>query len=64
MRGRGRPAGVMYMTRRRRQVLDEYATASMNGERISLAELARRCGLHDYNSARRIIRDLEKMGVV
>lgn len=59
---RGRPAGLM--THRRRQVLAEYADAAARGERISWAELARRCGLHSYNDARRVIRDLERMGCV
>lgn len=50
------------MTTRRKQVLAEYLDAASNGERISWAELARRCGLHSYNDARRIISDLKKMG--
>lgn len=58
----GRPSGQM--THRRRQVLREYAGAASRGERISWAELARRTGLHSYNDARRIIRDLERMGRV
>lgn len=59
---RGRPSGQM--THRRRQVLSEYATAAQNGERISWAELARRTGLHSYNDARRIIRDLQQLGAI
>ena len=55
MNKRGRPPGRM--THRRRQVLDEYATATANGGRISWAELARRTGLHSYNDARRIGED-------
>ena len=62
MAQRGRPRGQM--THRRQQVLAEYATAAKNGERISWAELARRTGLHSYNDARRIIRDLEKIGAL
>lgn len=57
---RGRPSGTM--THRRQQVLESYADAAANGERISWAELARRCGLHGYSDARRIIRDLERIG--
>lgn len=57
---RGRPS--LRMTHRRRQVLDVYTNAIRRGERVSWAELARRCGLHSYNDARRIIRDLERMG--
>jgi DNA-binding IclR family transcriptional regulator len=50
------------MTRRRLDVLHEYSQAIEAGERISLAELARRCGISDYNSARRILNDLRRMG--
>src|SRR3546814_5257472 len=39
------------MTHRRRQVLAEIADAVANGEHITLASLARRCGLHSYNVA-------------
>lgn len=60
MATRGRPAGLM--THRRQQVLAEYGQAISAGERVSWAELARRCGLHSYNDARRIISDLKKMG--
>lgn len=59
---RGRPAGAM--TRRRLQVLSEYRDAANRGERISWAELARRTGLHSYNDARRIIRDLHRLGAI
>lgn len=60
--GRGRPPGQM--THRRRQVLAEYLDAATRGERISWAELARRCGLHSYNDARRVIVDLKNIGAV
>lgn len=60
MMGRGRPAGQM--THRRRQVLAEITEAAANGERITMAALARRCGLCDYREAARIARDLRKMG--
>lgn len=60
--GRGRPAGQL--TQRRQQVLAEYADAIANQQRVSWAELARRCGLHSYNDARRIIADLKKMGAL
>ena len=59
---RGRPSGQM--THRRRQVLEEYIDAAQEGRRISWAELARRTGLHSYNDARRIIRDLERIGAI
>lgn len=62
MADRGRPAGRM--THRRKQVLAEYVDAAASGERVSWAELARRCGLHSYNDARRIIRDLERMNAI
>lgn len=56
MLNRGRPAGQM--THRRRQVLAEYQAMAARGERVRLAELARRCGLYDYRDARRILNDL------
>lgn len=52
------------MTHRRRQVLLELADLAKSGQRVRLAELARRCGLHDYRSARRILNDLKAMGCV
>lgn len=60
--GRGRPSGQM--THRRRQVLEEYIGAARAGEPISLARLARRCGLYDYREARRIVSDLRKIGAI
>lgn len=62
MKNRGRPRNAI--TRRRKQVLDQLCERASDGARISLGELARRCGLHDYRSARRIVRDLEKIGAV
>lgn len=59
---RGRPR--MAMTTRRKQVLETYADRAAHGERISLAELARRCGLYDYREARRIVGDLRQMGAL
>lgn len=59
---RGRPSGQM--THRRRQVLEEYIDAAQEGRRISLAQLARRCGLHDYRDARRIVTDLKRLGAI
>lgn len=59
---RGRPPGQM--THRRRQVLEEYIDAAQDGERISLARIARRCGLHDYRDARRIVTDLKRLGAI
>lgn len=57
-----RPAGLM--TKRRQQVLAQYEVLASRGERISWAEVARRCGLHSYNDARRIVGDLKRMGAV
>lgn len=59
---RGRPPGQM--THRRRQILAEYARAANRGESPTLAQLARRCGLYDYREARRIMKDLERMGAL
>lgn len=59
---RGRPANQM--TRRRRQVLDQYETAAKSGEPISMARLARQCGLYDFRDARRIVGELRKMGAL
>lgn len=50
------------MTERRRQVLTAMTQAAERGERVSLASLARRCGLYDYREARRIVADLRKLG--
>lgn len=52
----------LQMTARRRQVLDEIRQAHAEGERITLSRIARRCGLYDYRSAKRIVSDLRKMG--
>lgn len=60
-RRRGRPAGQM--THSRRAVLREMAIAAEHGERITMAELARRCGLFDYRIARRALRDIERYGL-
>lgn len=51
----------MQMTHRRRQVLEEIRKAHAEGQKITLARLARRCGLYDYRDARRIVDDLKKM---
>lgn len=59
---RGRPAGRM--THRRTQVLERYVDAAADGQRISLARLARECGLYDYREARRVVRDLRKYGAL
>lgn len=58
----GRPPGQM--THNRRRVLAEYAEAIAQGQRVSLAELARRTGLYDYRDARRALADLRRMGRV
>lgn len=59
---RGRPP--QRMTHRRQQVLEQMTEAAKNGEQVSLARLARRCGLYDYRHARRIVGDLRKMSLV
>lgn len=59
---RGRPPFTM--THRRRQILNEIAQAVSRGERVTLASLARRCGLHDYRNARRVMKDLQQMGMI
>lgn len=58
----GRPRGVM--THRRQQVLAEISDAVAQGEHVTLASLARRCGLYDYRDARRIMGELKQMGAV
>jgi len=50
------------MTTRRRQVLAEIIDAAVRGEPVTLASVARRCGLYDYREARRIVADLRKLG--
>lgn len=50
------------LTSNRKRVLAEYAAMIAAGERVSWAELARRCGLHSYRDARRTISDLERFG--
>lgn len=57
MKPKGRPRDAM--TTRRKQVLD---VITESRDRLSWAEIARRCGIHDYNNARRTVRDLERMG--
>jgi hypothetical protein len=58
---RGRPK--LTMTTRRRQVLAQMEQRAATGERITLGELVRRCGLYDRSSAKRILGDLRKMGI-
>lgn len=58
----GRPRGQM--TSRRRQVLERIIDAAQEGERLSLACIARTCGLYDYRDARRIVSDLKGMGAL
>lgn len=62
MKIRGRPPGLM--THRRTQVLERYVDAAEDGQRISLARLARECGLYDYRDARRTLKDLRKIGAL
>ena len=59
---RGRPSGQM--THNRQRIFEEYVAASLRGNPPTLAELARRCGLHDYRDARRIVSDLRKMRLI
>lgn len=62
MMARGRPSGQM--THRRQQVLAQIADAIAGGESVTLASLARRCGLYDYRDARRVMADLKKLGAI
>lgn len=58
-RSRGRPP------RARERVLVEIRASVRDGGDIpSLASLARRCGLYDFRDARRVLRDLRRMGMV
>lgn len=59
---RGRPTGQM--THRRKQILERITQEAAEGKRISLARLARECGLTDYRNARRIVRDLNRMAAL
>lgn len=59
---RGRPPGQM--THRRKQALAAITKSVANGERVTLASLARRCGLYDYRDARRIMADLKRIGAL
>lgn len=62
MASRGQPKHQM--THRRRQVLDYLRERAREGERVTLGQLVRRCGLYDKSSAKRILRDLRQMGRV
>jgi hypothetical protein len=57
---RGRPK--LQMTHRRAQVLGCLSERAKAGERITLGELVRSCGLYDNSAAKRSMRDLRKMG--
>lgn len=57
---RGRPAGQM--THRRQQIFDAIIEAAERGEVVSAWHLARRCGIYDYRNAKRIVRDLKRLG--
>ncbi len=59
---RGRPAGCL--TRRRQQVLLCILAARSQGETISYGRISRVCGLHNWRHAKRIVRDLERHGIV
>jgi hypothetical protein len=62
VKARGRPKLVM--THRRQQVLQDMVDCAAQGQRVTLASLARRCGLYDYRHARRIVNDLKNMGAL
>jgi hypothetical protein len=52
------------MTTRRAQILGEITDCIAQGERVTFASLARRCGMYDYRVARRVMGDLKKMGAI
>jgi len=52
------------MTHRRQQVLETLIDAAANGEHLSLARIARTCGLSSYRNARRIRNDLYSLGMI
>lgn len=58
---RGRPK--LTMTPLRAEVYAELTRCVSSGQRLTLAELARRCRLYDYRDARRVVEDLKKMGL-
>jgi hypothetical protein len=62
MRQRGRPAGVL--TQRRVQVLTIVLAARQQGQAISYGRISRVCGLHSWRHAKRIVRDLERHGIL
>ena len=59
---RGRPAGEL--TFRRLQVLTVVVAARQEGRSPTFGYIARVCGLHSYRHARRIVRDLERHGLL
>lgn len=59
---RGRPAGRLTM--RRRQVLDYAMRCQARGEPLLIGPLVRVCKLCDRSSAKRILKELRKMGVI
>lgn len=59
---RGRPPGLL--TDRRKQMLGAIIDGAAEGKPINFARLANECGLCDYREARRIVKDLRKMGAV
>lgn len=62
--GRGRPR--LQMTKRRQQVLGVLRdlAGSDEGKTLTMGQLVKICGLYDKSSARRILRDLQRMGRV
>ena len=52
------------MTKRRAQVLESITERASLGERITWAHIARTTGLHDWRDAKRIVRDLNRMGAL
>lgn len=57
---RGRPPGLL--TDRRKQMLGAIIATVADGKPINFAHLANDCGLYDYREARRIVKDLKKLG--
>jgi hypothetical protein len=52
------------MTRRRKQVLAELTARISAGERVTLGHLKRACGFYGREDVKRVIRDLQAMGLV
>ena len=59
---KGRPLGQM--TARRQQVLQFVEKRQCQNRSATLGELVRECGLYDRTAAKRILRDLMRMGII